>query len=62
MFEYWSVNERVLMGHLRGMCENVGQAEQLYRSLVVEGGNYEQKQKQKNPPACMQFNEYQAYL
>ena len=47
MFEYWSVNERVLMGHLRGMCENVGQAEQLYRSLVVEGGNYQQKQKQK---------------
>ena len=29
VFKYWSLNERVLVGHLRGMCKNVGQAEQL---------------------------------
>ena len=59
MFEYWSENERVLVGHWRGLCENVGQAEQLCRSLVVEGGTYKKKKKKKVSfvRACMQLNE-----
>ena len=45
MCESNGVNERVLMGHLRGMCENVCQVGQLCRSPGVEGETLKKKKK-----------------
>ena len=41
------MNERVLVGHLRGMCENVCQVGQLCRSPGVEGETLKKKKKKK---------------